>query len=57
LLFLASRRQIVSEFILPRLREGKWVICDRFMDSSVVYQGICRGACVFESMGTYFEGG
>jgi dTMP kinase len=42
-LFLASRRQIVKEYILPRLKEGKWVVCDRFMDSSVVYQGICRG--------------
>src|SRR3972149_3236580 len=43
LLFLASRAELVSEVILPALREGKIVICDRFFDSTVVYQGIARG--------------
>src|SRR3972149_3207945 len=43
LLFLASRAELVSEVILPALREGKIVLCDRFFDSTVVYQGIARG--------------
>jgi len=42
-LFLASRAELVSKVIAPALREGKIVICDRFFDSSVVYQGIARG--------------
>ncbi len=42
-LFLASRAELVSKIIAPALREGKIVICDRFFDSTVVYQGIARG--------------
>lgn len=42
LLFLASRAQITREIIAPALHEGKIVICDRFMDSSVAYQGYGR---------------
>ncbi len=42
LLFLASRAQITREIIAPALHEGKVVICDRFMDSSVAYQGYGR---------------
>jgi len=42
-LFLASRAELVSRLIAPALREGKIVICDRFFDSTVVYQGIARG--------------
>lgn len=41
-LFLASRAQHVSEVIEPALNEGKIVLCDRFHDSSVAYQGIAR---------------
>ena len=41
-LFLASRAELVSGVILPALRKGKIVICDRFFDSTVVYQGIAR---------------
>lgn len=43
LLYAASRAQHVSQIIIPALREGKVVICDRFVDSSIVYQGIGRG--------------
>jgi len=43
LLYAASRAQLVSEVIKPALREGKIVICDRFVYSSMVYQGIGRG--------------
>lgn len=43
LLFLASRRQVVKELIEPTLNAGMWVLCDRYTDSSVVYQGFCRG--------------
>ena len=39
LLFMSSRAQLVEEIILPALHEGKWVLCDRFIDSSVAYQG------------------
>ncbi|HSX13360.1 MAG TPA: dTMP kinase [Chlamydiales bacterium] len=41
-LFLASRAQHVEEVILPALKAGKIVLCDRFNDSSVAYQGIAR---------------
>jgi dTMP kinase len=43
LLFLISRAQLVDELILPSLRKGKIVICDRFSDSTVAYQGYGRG--------------
>jgi len=43
LLYAASRAQHVAEFIKPNIEEGKVVICDRFVDSSVVYQGYARG--------------
>ena len=42
LLFAASRIQLVSEVIHPSLRQGKAVICDRFADSTVAYQGYGR---------------
>lgn len=43
LLFAASRRQHLVEKVLPALSEGKIVICDRFIDSSLAYQGYARG--------------
>lgn len=43
LLFSASRAQLVSEVILPAIKKGKVVICDRFADSTVAYQGWGRG--------------
>ena len=42
-LFEAARAQIVEETIKPALASGKVVICDRFFDSSVAYQGCARG--------------
>ncbi len=41
-LFVASRAQLVSEVIHPKLRLGTVVICDRFADSTVAYQGYGR---------------
>ena len=43
LLFAASRAQLVREVIAPALHAGKWVIADRFLDSTTVYQGVARG--------------
>ncbi|HFI0063978.1 TPA: dTMP kinase [Streptococcus suis] len=43
LLFIAARRQHLVEKVLPPLQEGKLVIIDRFIDSSVAYQGHGRG--------------
>lgn len=43
LLFAASRAQLVREVITPALDQGTWVIADRFLDSTTVYQGVGRG--------------
>ncbi len=43
LLFAAARAEITQEVIGPALERGAWVVCDRFIDSSLVYQGIARG--------------
>lgn len=42
LLFAASRRQHLVEKVLPALDRGELILCDRFVDSSLVYQGIAR---------------
>jgi dTMP kinase len=42
LLFAASRAQHVRELIAPNLTKGVIVLCDRFLDSSTVYQGVAR---------------
>jgi dTMP kinase len=42
-LMLAARAQLCEERIRPALEAGQWVLCDRFMDASVAYQGHARG--------------
>ncbi len=42
LLFAASRAQLVREVIRPALLRGEVVLCDRFLDSTTVYQGVAR---------------
>ncbi|MDA8235717.1 MAG: dTMP kinase [Clostridia bacterium] len=43
LLYAAARAQHVRELIIPALEEGKVIICDRFIDSTLAYQGYGRG--------------
>src|SRR5471032_220456 len=42
LLFLASRAELVRKVIMPALDQDVWVLCDRFLDSTTVYQGAGR---------------
>lgn len=48
LLYAASRRQHLVEKVIPALEKGYIVICDRYVDSSMVYQGIARGIGIDE---------
>ena len=59
LLYEAARAQIVSEVIRPALLAGKVVICDRFYDSSVAYQGYARGLPLesIDSLNQFATGG
>ena len=43
LLYMAARSQLVSEVIVPALKKGTIVLCDRFLDSTIVYQGFGCG--------------
>lgn len=43
LLMFAARAQHIKDIIEPALKEGKWVICDRFTDSTYAYQSVAKG--------------
>ena len=48
LLYASARAQLIAEVIGPAIDSGKAVISDRFVDSSLVYQGMARGLGVYE---------
>jgi len=48
LLYAAARRQHLVEKVIPSLEEGNIVLCDRFIDSSLAYQGYARGLGIDE---------
>ena len=58
-LFLAARAQIVAEVIMPALKKGYIVVCDRFHDATVAYQGYGAGMDLklIDSMGKFATGG
>lgn len=53
LLFMASRRDLLTKAIWPALEQGQWVICDRFMDSTYAYQCFGRGLDLGEIKALY----
>lgn len=59
LLYMASRSEVVREIIKPALKQGKIVICDRFLDSTLAYQGYGLGMDLgfIEKMGDFVTGG
>lgn len=58
-LFLADRAQHVADTIRPALARGEWVLCDRYADSTIAYQGYGRGMDVevLQSLNDYATGG
>lgn len=54
MLLLADRKHHLETLILPAISEGKWVLCDRFQDSSWVYQGWVKGLD-FNTIDTIYE--
>ncbi len=46
LLYTAARAQLVEEIVRPSLRNGMWVVCDRYIDSTLAYQGYGLGLSV-----------
>jgi dTMP kinase len=59
LLFAAARAQLVAEVIAPARARGAWVVCDRFLDSSVAYQGAGRtlGRAAVRELSVFATGG
>jgi len=46
LLYMADRAQHINELIRPALKKGKTVVCDRYFDATLVYQGFARGLSI-----------
>jgi len=46
LLYMAARAQLVKEIVMPELEAGKIILCDRFLDSTIAYQGYGNGVNV-----------
>lgn len=59
LLYMAARAQVVKEIIAPALKAGKIVVCDRFLDSTFVYQGYGHGIDItfIKKLGAFATGG
>lgn len=59
LLYAAARAQLVQEAVVPRLERGTWVLLDRFVDSSLAYQGAGRelGLRVIAELNRFATGG
>lgn len=59
LLYMASRAQVVQEIIKPAILKGKIVICDRFLDSTIAYQGYGLGIDIsdIECIGNFAAAG
>ena len=59
LLYMAARAQLVREKIVPALRKGKVVLCDRFLDSTLAYQGYGNGVDIgwIKKLGRFATGG
>ena len=55
LLYMAARAQVVQEIIKPALDEGKTIVCDRFLDSTIAYQGYGLGVDIklIKTMGDF----
>jgi dTMP kinase len=59
LLYMAARAQLVKEVLRPALEKGQIILCDRFMDSTIAYQGWGNGVDIsaIESIGNFAVGG
>lgn len=59
LLYMAARAQLVREKIVPALRKGVAVLCDRFLDSTIAYQGYGNGVDIawIKQLGRFATGG
>lgn len=59
LLMFAARREHIEQVIEPALKRGAWVVCDRFVDASIAYQGGGRGLALdkLEQLSAWVLGG
>lgn len=59
LLYMAARAQMVKEVLLPQLAASQIVLCDRFLDSTIAYQGYGNGVdvAVIEQLGAFVNRG